>query len=238
MYSLRGSVLLTMALVTLSCGAGAQVAAPPEPQNLVRLSATGTVEAQQDWLSVVLSITRQGSDASTVQNQLREALESAESALKKTAQPGAMEVHSGAFNLLPRLGKDGKITGWIGSSELILEGSDFSRISIAAAKAQPLVISSLGFGLSRAARSQLETQAQTLAIDSFKRKAAQIAQGFGFAGYTLREVSIGAVSQMGEPMQQNMDVDPRAMAAASRPLPVESGKSAVGVIVSGSLQLK
>jgi hypothetical protein len=39
-------------------------------------------------------------------------------------------------------------------------------------------------------------------------------------------------------MQQNMDVDPRAMAAASRPVPVESGKSAVGVMVSGSLQLK
>jgi predicted secreted protein len=231
-------LLLSLVMSALPAAAWSQVPAAPEPHNIVQLSANGTVEAQQDWLTLVLSATRQGSDASIVQTQLREALESALGTLKKTAQTGAMEVRSGAFNLQPRYGNDGKINGWIGSAEMVLEGSDFSRISSAAARAQTLAISSLSFGLSRAARAQLETQAQTLAIDNFKLKAAQIARGFGYKDYTLREVNVGTADQPGAPMPRVMAMSSRAMVADAAPVPMESGKSLVLVTVSGSVQLK
>jgi predicted secreted protein len=229
-----------MLFAVLLAGAGmasAQMPISPEPRNIVQLSANGSVEAQQDWLTVTLSTTREGADAGAVQAWLRQALDAALAELKRTAQSTAMEVRSGGFSLQPRYSNDGKINGWVGSAELVLEGSDFARIGTAAAKAQPLTISSLHFGLSRQARSQLETQAQALAIASFKSKASDIARGFGFADYSLREVNVGAADQPLGPAPRMMAMSAKSMVADAS-VPMESGKSLVLVTVSGAVQLK
>jgi predicted secreted protein len=209
-----------------------------EPRNIAQLSANGVVEAQQDWLVLTLSVTRQGADAGSVQAALRDASEAALTVLKRTAQAGLMEVRSGAFNLQPRYGNDGKINGWVGSSELVVEGNDFARISLAAAKAQSMAISNLTFGLSRATRTKLESQAQVLAIEGFRQKATQIARGFGFSDYALREVSVHSADQSGGPVPRMMAMSVGAMTPDASPLPMEGGKSLVTVTVSGAVQLK
>ena len=230
--------LLCVALISLCSIGRSQTPVGVEPRNIVQLSANGVVEAQQDWLAITLSVTRQGSDAGNVQTALRDASEAALNVLKRTTQTGAMEVRSGAFNLQPRYGNDGKINGWIGSSELIVEGSDFSRISLAASKAQTMAVSNLTFGLNRATRTQLESQAQVLAIEGFKLKAAQIAHGFGFSDYALREVSVHSADPPGGPMPRMMAMSVGGMAPDASPLPMEGGKSIVTVTVSGAVQLK
>jgi predicted secreted protein len=149
-----------------------------------------------------------------------------------------MEVRSGAFSLQPRYGNDGKINGWVGNTELVAEGSDFARIGSAAAKIQTMAISNLSFGLSRTARTQLESQAQVLAIDGFKLKAAQIARGFGFADYGLRELNVQSADQPGGPMPRMMAMRTSAMVADAAPMPLEAGKSLVTVTISGAVQLK
>jgi predicted secreted protein len=232
-----GNLLLSIAVATSAGAAWAQAPAAAEPRNTVQLSATGSVEAQQDWLTVTLSTTREGSEPATVQTQLRQALDAALIAVKKTAEAGSMEVRSGAFSLQPRYGKDGKISSWVGSTELVLEGSDFARIGTAASRAQPMTISSLGFSLSRQATARLESQAQALAINGFKAKAFEIARGFGFADYALREVNVSAADQPGGPVPRFMPMAAKAM-AMDAPMPMESGKSLVLVTVSGSVQLK
>jgi predicted secreted protein len=225
-------------LFSAVAAAQAQNPAIPELRNIVQLSSEGMVEAQQDWLTVSLSATKEGSDASAVQVQLRQTLQTALTELKKAAAPGAMEVRSGAFSLQPRYGNDGKMSGWSGTAELLMEGTDFARIGTAASKAQPMTIRSIAFGLSRQARAQLETQAQALAIDNFKSRAAQIARSFGFTDYVLREVSVNSADQGGGPVPRMMAMSSRAMAADAAPVPMESGKSLVVVSVSGSVQLK
>jgi predicted secreted protein len=200
-------------------------------------SAQTAAEPQQDWLTVSLSTTREGTDAGAVQNYLRQAIDGALAEVKKTAQSGAMEVRSGAFSLRPRYGNDGKINGWVGTSELVLEGTDFARIGVAAARAQPLTIANLSFGLSRQARAQLETQAQAQAIANFKSRAGEIARGFGFADYSLREVNVGTSDQQFSPMPRMLAMSAKSM-AADAPVPMESGKTLVLVTVSGSVQLK
>ncbi len=231
-----GNLLLSIAMVSAAASAGAQTAA--EPHNVVQLSATGSVEAQQDWLTLTLSTTKEGSEPAAVQSQLRQALEGAMAAVKKTAEPGSMEVHSGAFNLQPRYAKDGKISGWVGSTELVLEGSDFVRIGTAANRAQPLAISAMAFSLNRQTTARLESQAQALAIGSFKAKAAEIARGFGFADYALREVTVSQADQPGAPVPRFMPMASKMAMADAAPMPMESAKSWVVVTVSGAVQLK
>jgi len=208
----------------------------PVPQNVVQLSASGAVEVQQDLLSIALNTTRDGADAANVQGQLKQALDTALAEAKKTAQPGLMEVRTGNFSLFPRYGKDGKINGWQGTTGLVLEGKDFARITSAAGKIQTLTLGQVGFGLSREQRAQVETEAQTMAIESFKARAAEIAKGFGFAGYTLREVSVNANDQGGMPRPRMMAME--AKMASDAAVPAEAGKATVQVTVSGAVQLK
>ena len=172
-----------------------------------------------------------------MQAQLKSAVEAALAEARKNAQPGQMDVRTGNFSLTPRYTREGKVNGWQGSAEVVLEGKDFPRIAQTAGRISGLNIGNVGFGLSREQRAKTEVEAQTAAIDNFKQKAGELAKGFGFAGYTLREVSVNA-SQQGGPLR------PRAMAAEAKsfssdaPLPVEAGMASVVVNVSGSVQLK
>jgi len=207
------------------------------PQNVVQLVASGAVEVQQDLLTMVLSTSRDGTDAGVVQTQLKVALDAALAEAKKAVQTGQLEVRTGNFSLFPRYGKDGKITGWQGSTELVMEGRDFARIASTAGKITTLTMGNVSFGLSRSQRAQVEGQAQAIAIEQFKAKAGEIAKGFGFTGYTLREVSVNA-SDTGNPPRPRMMAMEAKAASSDMAVPVEAGKSTVQVTVSGAVQLK
>ena len=224
------------ALAASSAGLWAQTAPWAVPQNVLQLSASGSVDVQQDLLVMSLNTVREGADAATVQNQLKAVLDAALAEARKTAAPGQMDVRTGNFSLYPRNNRDGKITGWQGSAELVLEGRDFARITSAAGKIPGLTLGNVGFGLSRERRALVEADAQKQAIDRFKAKAAELATGFGFTGYTLREVSVNA-NDPGFPRPRMMAMEAKS-AAADMPVPVEAGKSTVMVTVSGSVQLK
>lgn len=210
------------------------MAAPP--QNVLQLTASGTVEVQQDLLSMTLTTTREATEAATVQSQLKAAVDAALAEAKKNAQPGQLDVRTGNFSLSPRYTREGKINGWQGSAEMVLEGRDFPRITQTAGRITTLNVGNVGFALSREQRAKSETEAQTIAIENFKQKATELAKGFGFGGYTLREVSVNA--------NDSGPIRPRVMAASAKsysadaPVPVEAGKTAVVVNVSGSVQLK
>jgi predicted secreted protein len=204
-------------------------------QNVVQLAAQGSVEAPQDLLSISMNTTKQGPDAGAVQNQLKAALDAA--LAQARARPGQMDVHTGNFNLSPRYDRDGKITGWQGSVELVLQGRDFALISTTAGKIQTLTVGNVTFGLSREQRERVEGEAQAMAIEHFKARASQIAKGFGFAGYTLREVSVNTNDQPMPPRPRMMALEARA-AMSDAPVPVQAGNSTVLVTVSGTVQLK
>lgn len=208
----------------------------PPPQNVLQLSASGSVEVQQDLLSLSLTTSRDGSDASVVQAQLKTALDAALAEAKKAAQPGQLDVRTGNFGLHPRYSQGGKISGWQGTAELVLEGRDFARITQTAGKIQTMTLGQVSFGLSREQRAKVEGEAQAIAIERFKGKAGELARGFGFSGYSLREVAVNANDQGFVPRQRMMAMEKSAQADMA--VPVEAGKSTVMVTVSGSVQLR
>jgi predicted secreted protein len=191
----------------------------------------------QDWLSISMNTTRDGPDAGVVQNQLKVALDAALTEAKKVAQPGQVELRTGNFSLYARTGRDGKPIGWQGTAELILEGRDVAAISATVGRIKTLTVGGVGMSLSREQRSKVENEAQGIAIERFKSRATDIARSFGFVGYTLREVSINAGEPGFTPRPRLMAMEARAT-SADAPLPVEAGKKAVLVTVTGSVQMK
>ena len=236
--TLAAAAVLALGLLPWSAARAQTPGAAPAPHNVFQLSAAGEVEVLQDLLTLSLAITREGVDAASVQSELRQAVDVALTAVKKTAQPGQLDVRTGDFSVQPRYAQGGKINGWHGRAELVLEGRDFPRITQAAARATSMTIERVGFGLSREQRARVETEAQALAIERFKAKAGEIAQAFGFSGYAFREVTVSSTDSGFQPrMVASMAKGMRA-AVADAPVAVEPGKSLVQVTVSGSVQAR
>jgi predicted secreted protein len=208
------------------------------PQNIVSLQSSGSVEVQQDLLMISMNTTKDGADAAAVQTLLKTALDAALSEAKKVAQPGQLDIRTGSFSMYPRYSRDGKINGWQGTTELVLEGRDFARISATAGKINSLTLGQVSFGLSREARAKVEGEAQQQAIDRFKTKAAEISKNFGFGGYSIREVSVNANDQGFAPPRGRMVAMEAKSMASDAPVPIEAGRSTVVVTVNGSVQMK
>ena len=238
MLKLRFDVIATTAIMAFAGSVFAQGGAATDLRNVVQLSATGMVEVQQDLLVLNLATSKEGPDAAGVQAQLRQALDAALAEAKRSAQPGQMDARTGPFGLYPRYGKDGKINGWQGRAELILEGRDFARITATAAKIQTMAISQVSFSLSREARAKVEGEAQTQAIEGFRARAAELTKGFGFSAYSLREVAVNSNEMNPGPRVRMMAAEGKVAAMADAPVPVEAGKAQVVVNVSGSVQMR
>ncbi len=233
----RWAAVITLAALTASSWGRADTVSVP-PLNVVNVSASSFLEAPQDWLQISLGTTREASDAAAVQTQLKQALDAALAKARSAAKPGQLEVRTGGFQISPRYANNGKINGWRGSAELVLEGRDFATISQVAGRIDTLTVSQTGFSLSREARQKLESDVQAQAIERFKGKAQEVARSFGFGGFRLREVSVSSVEPEGGPVYPRM----RAMAVSSpmadAPVPVEAGRSTISVTVSGAIQLQ
>jgi predicted secreted protein len=228
------AALVAAAFIAVSGGSRAADTAP-SPQGVVSLTASATAEVPRDTMTVTLSATRDGSDAAAVQTALKQALDAALAEAKKAAKPGQVEVQTGNFALFPRYNKQNTISGWQGNAELVVEGRDMQAIAALTGRIPSMTIARVDYGLSRELRARTEAELTAQAIANYRSRAADAAKHFGYAGYTLREVSIDS----GESRPPIPAPRMRAMAAAAsdESLPVEAGKSAVSVTVSGSVQL-
>ena len=207
--------------------------------NVLQLSAEGMVEVQQDWMVTTLSTSKEGRDAATVQAQLQKAVESAMAVARAKAKDGEMEVSSGSFNVTPRYTKADKIDGWRGTAEVVLQGRNFVQITQTAAQINELQIADIGFNLSREAREKVTGEAQTKAVQEFKRQALSLSKNFGFNGFSLREVNVSSSSSGGSQPRMMQAMAKSNMASFdAAPVPVEAGKAQVVVTVAGSVQLK
>lgn len=222
------------ALVGAACVARAHDLPSPPPRNVLQLSAAGSVDATQDLLSISLSTSREGRDAVAVQRELTAAVDTALAQVKPAVKPGQLEVRTGRFGLSPRWTSEGRIDGWTGTAEIVLEGRDFTGITQTAGKVATLAVHGVSFALSREERDRAEREAQASAVQRFRAKADELARSFGFGGYELRELTVSANDQGYAPVRM-------AAAAAvpgAAPVPVEPGRSTVRVTVSGSVQLR
>jgi len=231
----RSPIRPLMAGLLLALSVGAQAETLP-PSNVLSLSASASVEVAKDMISVVFSTTREGSDAAAVQTQLKQALDTALTEARKAAKPGQIEVQTGNFSLYPRYSQKGAPSGWQGTAELVVEGRDMPGIAQLTGRITTLSIARVSYGLARETREKIEADASAQAIARFRSRADTMSRQFGFGGYTLREVQVSggdAPRFQPAPMLRAQ----AAMASADEALPVEAGKAAVTVTVSGSVQM-
>lgn len=228
---MREVLVLSALALTLSAHAAADV-----PRERLSLSASASAEVQRDVLGVSFSTTREGPEAAAVQAALKQALDAALAEARKVAKPGQVDVQTGGFSLYPRNDpKTGKINGWQGSAELLVEGRDAAAIAQLTGRISTLTIARVGYSLSREAREKAEADITAQAIARYRAKAADYAHQFGYGSYVVGEVSINSDEAAPRPMM--MKAMRMGAAGADESLPTEAGKATVTVNVSGSVQL-
>jgi len=213
------------------------------PSGVLNLNASASVEVTKDVLTVVFGHTREGTEAQAVQAALRQALDSALAEARKVAKPAQVEVQTGNFALYPRYGaptpkSPGQtvITGWQGSSELVVTGKDIATIAQLSGRITSMSIARVGYSLSKEAREKVEADVAAQAIARWRAQAEQMTRQFGYSGYSVREVHVATNESGGVPVP--MARDARAMAMLKEEsLPTEAGKGQVTATVTGSAQM-
>ena len=238
-HSLLSRRSLCLAASALAMSGAALAQTPTEPANQVSLSASAFKDVPEDWLTMTVRATVDAPDAVSAQNQLKVMVENALAQLRPQAQPQQLEVRTGGFGIYPRHNNQGRVIGWQGSAELVIEGRDFARVSAAAGKVPGMAVGSAGFSLSREGRQKLESEVQALAVERFRQRAQELSRSFGFTGYTVRQVSVSSADQGGPVIAPRAMPAPMAMAAAAdMAVPVEAGKATVNITVSGTVQMR
>ena len=229
----RRVLLAAIALCAAAQGAQAET---PRLENVVSFSTSSNLEVTKDLLTVTLQVVRDGTDAATVQAGLKQVLDAALADAKKSAAPGQLDVRTGNFSLNPRYGRDGKINGWQGQAELVLEGKDLPRVAQVAGRLNGMNVVNVSQSLSRELTEKHDAQVTADAIQKFRARAGELAKQFGFSGYTLREVNVQSVEQVSPPRPMyRMNAEAASMASA--PVPVEAGRGTLTSTVSGSVVL-
>lgn len=204
---------------------------------ILHLSASAQTEVPQDWLVINLSVQKEGLQAPAVQKQLNAILSAALAAATPMAKPGVVEVTTGEMNVSPRYGREGKMNGWVGSAQLILQGRDVEQITTLAGRLQELTVSQIDWRLSPEQKTAAEARIQAEAVARFQSKAQSLTKQFGFAAYTLRDVRVSA-QEAGEGVVMPRLAMAQMDAPAPMPVPTLAGKSRVVVNISGSIQLR
>jgi len=231
-------ILSLLAALSFVHSAQAQTLSP-ETQQVLQLSASARKEVAQDWLSVVVRAQQEGSDPVALQKQLKATVEAALASLRPRLQPQQLEVRSGHFGIYPRHNNQGRVTGWQGQADLVVEGRDFAQVSQLAGNLPRMTVAQADFSLSREGRQQLEAEVQSQAVQNFRQRAQALAKDFGFAGYTLRQVTVSSVDRPEPGIQPRlMMAADAAVAPAQAPIPLVAGKDEVRITVSGSIQLR
>ncbi|MDR7268167.1 putative secreted protein [Pelomonas saccharophila] len=224
-----------LVLSTLALTISAHAANDGPPRERLSLSASASAEVTRDVLGIAFSTTREGADAAGVQTALKQALDAALAEARKVAKPGQVDVQTGSFSLYPRHDpKTGKLSGWQGSAELLVEGRDAATIAQLTSRINTLTIARVGYSLSREAREKAEGDITAQAISRYRAKAADYARQFGYGSYVVGEVSINSDEAGPRPVMGIMRMKAEAGDMA---LPTEAGKATVTVNVSGSVQL-
>lgn len=225
-----------LALAAVGVAAQAQTLNVSPPQRVLSLSASASMDVPNDWLTLTFSTTREAGEAGAVQAALRQALDAALAEARKVARPGQVEVRAGNLSVFPRYNPKGGISGWQGSTELVVEGRDMAAIAQLAPRVTSLTIARVGYSLSREAREQLESEVGARAIERYKQRAAEVTRQFGFNRWNLREVQLS--TDAASPPMPVFKARAMAAPAADEALPVEPGRGQVSATVSGSIQME
>ena len=122
---------------------------------------------------------------------------------------------------------------------MLIKSKDFNALGNLVGKlSQTMQIAGSSFEISPELRAQESAMLIDRAARAFQERAASATKAFGYAGYSIRQVTLGNAGQSGNPRPMFIEGNSQARLGAAPPLPVESGRVTLSLTVSGSVQMR
>ncbi len=207
--------------------------------DVLNVDATVTSEVVPDLAVVTLAVVREGPDVAPLTKEVNETL--AKSFAEAKAVPGVI-ASNGGYSTFPRYdsrGGQSTRTGWQVRAEMIVKSKDFNALGNLVGKlSQTMQIAGSSFEISPELRGQENAALIERAARAFQERAAAATRAFGYAGYSIRQVTLGNAGQSGNPRPMFMEANALARQASAPPMPIESGRVTLSLTVSGSVQMR
>lgn len=228
----RVALIFGASMIALSFfGASAQA----DDKAKLSLSATVSVEHQQDQIQLVFSTQSEASDAGTANAQIIRVLNDSR---KRLGKPAGVNISSGSIQIYPVYSQKNEPTIWRGRGELVLDSKDILAASQAADQLTgQLALSRATFSLSSEARREVHLLLTERAAKAFREKAQMTAKAFGYEKYEIVSLEITDSGEMVGQRPMLMGRMASADAMSTPALDLQPGQESVSVTVSGLVRL-
>lgn len=199
------------------------------------LSAQVFETVAQDTVTITLAVQFSDAKQDVVTRKLTQTLDSV---MKQAKADSNVKASSGNYRIWPHTDKQGAITNWRGSAEVVLESSDFDAASLLASKlSDRMPIASMGFSVSQQLRAEREQALLADAAKAFQARAQTVTQAFGYTGYRIKTVDVGGGGGYYPPSMVRMGMAASGISEKVADVPVEPGTETINLSMQGSIFL-
>ncbi|MBV8648591.1 SIMPL domain-containing protein [Paludibacterium sp.] len=221
-----GTLLLTAALP----------AAAEDTATVLELTASSQREVANDQLDVTLYAEDSRAQPAPLADSLNR---KTAAALAEAKGYSAVQASSGAYASWPQYDKNNQIKGWQGRAEIHLRTRDFVQGAQLVAKLQQtLLLSSVDFSVSDAARRTIEQQMLPEAIAQLQATAKIAAGALGKTHVSVRELNVGNSGNMPRPVMAMMAKRASGNTDSVATPDWQAGTSTLQLQVSGKLAVQ
>jgi predicted secreted protein len=220
--------LVCSSLLGLSLAHGGEV--------LTQLDVDASMEVNNNEMSVVLSVSKDGPQPSLITQEVLEKLTAAVARCKPHAD---IERKVGQVSTTPVWGPNGKTSMWSAQASIELTSTNLNALSrLASELTDVMQIDHISYRLSSSRVADTERLLLKDLAANFDRKAKDLTTAFDFKRHEIKSLNFIQQSQPMPLMRMAMAV-PRAMAdgAAPVPIPQESGKTTLSLRMSAQIGL-
>ena len=201
--------------------------------NLYRFTAEARQVVENDLMKVALSASRESNRAAEAADAVNQQMQWALGLAKKKK---ALTVSTGQYHTSP-VYKNGKITAWRASQQLLIETEKFDVLTdLLGELQQRLKLDSMQFTPTPQTRDRAEDQLVIKALEQFKARAKTVAKTMNASNYDI--VNLGINTGGYQPPMPQMRMKTFALEQSVADPSVEGGASTLTVSVTGEIQLR
>ena len=222
-------------LWALACAVTLPLSAQTSPVN-TQLDAQVSVEVDNDELTMVLSVSRDGPRPAALTQSVLGVLSKVTEQVKRV---DGVRQQVGDVSAFPVWGPKGKTDQWSARASLVLVSKNMGVLAALASElTADMQLSSVNFHLSNEKRKAVEKQLMGDLAAAVHSKSSAVAQAFAFKGYAIQSLNLSEQRQALAMPMLRMATPMAAAMADNVPIPTQAGKSMVSLQAQATVILQ
>lgn len=222
-------------VLAIACAVAMPLWAQTSPVS-TQLDAQASIEVDNDELTVVMTITRDGPRPAALTQAVLGVLAKVTEQVKRV---DGVQQQVGDVSAFPVWGPKGKTDQWSARGSLVLVSKNLGALAALASElTADMQLSGVNFHLSKEKRIAVEKQLMGDLAAAVHSKSNAVAQAFAFKGYAIQSLNLSEQRQAVAMPMARMAMPMASAMVDSVPIPTQAGKSMVSLQAQVTVLLK